>query len=168
MGLFIWSRFSLGFLWATVNFEGAALAVVAWSLPVMVDSSIPTVHGLMCEESMSAGSMWAWIFAQDIYKVATAVITVLTAIALFLGLKKPARERELEDRQKPTVEVATDFFDAQAIGVLSREDHRSGRGSHWHRRRQERSDRGHQGSDRGFQQARRHRRQVHRRPGGGG
>ncbi|GGD29156.1 hypothetical protein [Aureimonas glaciei] len=64
--------------------------------------------------------MWEWISTQEVDKVANAIIALLAAIAVFLGLKKPAQEPGPR-APPPTMEVATDFFDAEAIGSLTRE-----------------------------------------------
>lgn len=64
--------------------------------------------------------MWEWLKTQEIDKVANAFIYTLTALAIFFGLKKPAKETG-DKAPPPTMEVATDFFDAAAIGQLTRE-----------------------------------------------
>lgn len=64
--------------------------------------------------------MWEWISSQEIDKVANAIIGLLAALAVFLGLKKQPQEPGPR-LPTPTMEVATDFFDAEAIGSLTRE-----------------------------------------------
>jgi hypothetical protein len=65
--------------------------------------------------------MWEWLATQEVDKVANSIIAVLAALAVFMGLKKPSKEPSSHSAEPPTMEVATDFFDAQAIGILTRE-----------------------------------------------
>lgn len=64
--------------------------------------------------------MWEWLATQEVDKVANSIIAILAALAVFMGLKKPAKDPG-KNAAEPTMEVATDFFDAQAIGILTRE-----------------------------------------------
>ncbi len=64
--------------------------------------------------------MLEWLAAQDIEKIGNTLIFVLTGFAVLFGLKKPAAKDE-EKSKAASIEVASDFFDAEAIANLTRE-----------------------------------------------
>lgn len=61
-----------------------------------------------------------WLAKIDLVALANALVILIVGLAAGLGWKKGQKEPAAMPA-KPALEVATDFFDAEAIGFLTRE-----------------------------------------------
>ncbi|UIJ73385.1 hypothetical protein [Aurantimonas sp. HBX-1] len=62
--------------------------------------------------------MWEWLAGIEIEKLANAVVILIVGLVAGLGFK---RGKDAPAQQRAGLEVATDFFDSQAIKSLTTE-----------------------------------------------
>jgi hypothetical protein len=62
--------------------------------------------------------MWEWLAGIEIEKLANAIVILVVGLVAGLGFK---RGKDAPTKQRPGLEVATDFFDSEAIKSLTTE-----------------------------------------------